>query len=227
MVSLFLFLNVNPTPAQGTLSSAVDLYTFCLSFDVVFRYVHSQISLAQVSVKMMLLSIFGSSPWLPHSFCLVVAGLCHRAHPKGCCHPPGPQPVLSFLPFFPVPPGCLMHCRARCLSGQRPPSWKVLLDTLPLPQAGYCGLPGATKKWPSPPKSSATHLSGTHRGPSRQEDVVKPRLVHFLPSQSLGCQGPHSLTHSVHTHVEALSFQALGHEAQACKPDPACGARQG
>ena len=122
MVSLFLFLNVNPTPAQGTLSSAVDLYTFCLSFDVVFRYVHSQISLAQVSVKMMLLSIFGSSPWLPHSFCLVVAGLCHRAHPKGCCHPPGPQPVLSFLPFFPVPPGCLMHCRARCLSGQRPPS---------------------------------------------------------------------------------------------------------
>ena len=102
------------------------------------------------------------------------------------------------------------------------------LDTLPPPQAGYCGLPGATKKRPSPSKSSATHLSDTHQGPSRQGDVVKPRLVHFLPSESLGCQGPHSFTHSVHTHtVGALSFQALGREEQACEPDPACSARQG
>ena len=204
----------------------MDLYTFRLSFDVVLRYVHSQISLARVSVKMMLLSIFGSSPWLPHSFCLVVAGLCHRARPTGCCHPPGLSRSRPLCPSF-QSPGCPMHCRTRCLSGQRSQSWKVLLDTLPPPQAGYCGLPGATKKWPSPPKSSATHLSGTHRGPSRQEDVVKPRLVHFLPSQSLGCQGPHSLTPSVHTHIRALSFQALGHEAQAFEPDPACSARQG
>lgn len=150
-----------------------------------------------------------------------------QSAPHGLLPSPRPQPVSSSLSFFPVLPGCPMHCRTRCLSGQRSQSWKVLLDTLPPPQAGYCGLPGATKKWPSPPKSSATHLSGTHRGPSRQEDVVKPRLVHFLPSQSLGCQGPHSLTPSVHTHIRALSFQALGHEAQAFEPDPACSARQG
>lgn len=169
----------------------------------------------------------GALPGSPTA-CLVAAGLCHRACLTGRCHPPPASSGLVLSALLSVPPDCLVHCHARYLSGRRSPSWKVLLDTLPPPQAGYCGLPGATKKRPSPSKSSATHLSDTHQGPSRQGDVVKPRLVHFLPSESLGCQGPHSFTHSVHTHtVGALSFQALGREEQACEPDPACSARQG
>lgn len=206
MASLLLFLNVNPAPAQGTSSLAMDLHTVHLPFDAVLRYVHSQISLARVSVKTMPLSICGSSPWLPHSSCLVAAGLCHRAPSTAAAIPPGltrPRPLC---------PSCQpqqtvrwQHRHARHLSGHRSPSWDVLLDTLPLPQAGYCGLPGVTKKWPSPPKSSATHLSGTHQGPSRQEDVVKPRFIYFLPSQSLGCQGPHSLTYSLSPHTHRRS----------------------
>ena len=129
------------------------LYTFRLSFDVVLRYVHSQISLARVSVKMMLLSIFGSSPWLPHSFCLVVAGLCHRARPTGCCHPPGLSRSRPLCPSF------QSYQAVRCTAARG-----ALVDSVlnhgkfywthsPRPKLGTVGFLGRLRNGPAPQKA--------------------------------------------------------------------------
>ena len=201
-MSLFLFLNVNPAPAQGTSSLAVDSRTVHLPFDAVLSYVHSQISLARVSVETTPLSICGSSPWLPHSSCLVVAGLCNRAPSTAAAIPPAsPGLVLSALLASP----------SRLPDGSTA-THGTLVDTVlhhgtfywthsPFPKLGTVGFLGRLRNGPAPQKAQPPSYEALIKALPGRGDVVKPRFIHFLPSQSLGCQGPHSLTYSLSPHT--------------------------